>query len=259
MKSPRRLSFWIPIGGFTAFLAGLWLFPAFWYTKPGDGNRVWFAERTEVAGWSFEPVPISAAAERVLVADRTVNGEFRRAGEAVRVFSAKRFVENSNEIGLFVHTPDRCWVEGGWKIEPIAPQVQEVKVHGVTMQMERRLFEFGSDRELVYFCGLVAGRTLPYRLDHNLSVGVRTFGEPNQAASGAVGRASDRHFWQRLWDSFASRRALSGPKQFVRISTPVRGDDLTEADERLKGFLSLWLAPGDFLDEQRTFKAMAAR
>ena len=154
MKSRRPLSFWVPIGGFAALIAGLWIFPAFWYTSPGKGNRVWFAERTEVHGWNFEPVPISASAERVLVADRTVNGEFRRAGEAVRVFSAKRFIENPNEIGLFVHTPDRCWVEGGWKIEPIAPQVQEVKLHGVTLQMERRLFEFGSNRELVYFCGL---------------------------------------------------------------------------------------------------------
>ena len=259
MKSRRRLSLWILVGGFAIIIAVLWLLPAFWYTNPGDGNRVWFAERTEVEGWNFEPVPISASAERVLVADRTVNGEFRRSGESVRVFSAKRFIENSNEIGLFVHTPDRCWVEGGWKIEPIAPEVQEVKIHGVTMQMERRLFEFGSNRELVYFCGLVDGQTLPYRLDHNLSVGVRTFGEENQAASGAVGRASDRHFWQRLWDSFASRRALSGPKQFFRISTPVRGDDLAEADERLKTFLSLWLTPGDFQEEQRNSQALAKR
>jgi hypothetical protein len=259
MNSRRTRSFWIPIGGLLAVIAALWLFPAFWYTNAGEGDRIWFNERTEIAGWSFEPVPISASAERVLVADRTVNGEFRREGEAVRVFSAKRFVENSNEIGLFVHTPDRCWVEGGWRIQPIAPEVQEVSVHGVMLRMERRLFEFGNNRELVYFCGLVDGRTLPYRLDHNLSVGLRTAGQGDPAGSGARGRASDLHFWQRLWDSFESRRALSGPKQFLRISTPVRGEDLEDADERLRIFLSLWLEPGDFSKEREKFRAVAAR
>jgi hypothetical protein len=259
MNSRRPLSIWLPIGGLLAVIAALWLFPAFWYTNAGEGDRVWFRERTDIAGWEFEPVPISASAERVLVADRTVNGEFRREDEAVRVFSAKRFVENSNEIGLFVHTPDRCWVEGGWKIQPIAPEVQEVRVRGVTLRMERRLFEFGNNRELVYFCGLVDGRSLPYRLDHNLSVGLRTGGEGNPTASGARGRASDIHFWHRLWGSFESRRALSGPKQFIRVSTPVHGEDLEEADARLQMFLSLWLEPGDFSRERNEFGSMAAR
>jgi hypothetical protein len=253
----RLFSFWIPTIGLIAVIAGLWLFPAFWYTNSGEGNGVWFAERTEIDGWTFESVPISASAERVLVADRTVNGEFRRAGEAVRVFSAKRYLENSNEIGLFVHTPDRCWVEGGWTIEPVAPQVEELTVHGITLRMERRIFVFRGNRELVYFCGLVDGRTLPYRLDHNLSVGIRTSGDRNQAASGALGRASDMHFWERLIDSFQGRRAFAGPKQFIRISTPLRGDDTTEADALLKAFLPMWLAPGDFLNEHRAFKAVA--
>ena len=255
----RLFSFWIPTVGLIAVIAGLWLFPSFWYTHFGEGNGVWFAERTEVNGWTFESVPIIASAERVLVADRTFNGEFRRAGEAVRVFSAKRYVENSNEIGLFVHTPDRCWVEGGWKIEPVSPQVQEVTIHAVTLRMERRIFNFRGNRELVYFCGLVGGRTLPYRLDHNLSVGTRTAGEANQAASGTVERASNLHFWARLIDSFQGRRAFTGPKQFIRISTPLRSDNTTDADALLQAFLPMWLAPGDFLREQSALKSVAAR
>jgi hypothetical protein len=236
----------------------LWRFPGFWYTEKGKGDGTWFAERAQIEGWNFEPLPISASAERVLVADRTVNGEFRRGEEAVRVFSAKRYIENPNEIGLFVHTPDRCWVEGGWKIERITPEVIEVKVHGVPLRMERRLFLFGNNRELVYFCGLVDGRALPYRLDHNLSVGIRSGDGINQT-DGTSRRASDLHFWQRLWDSFESRRGFSGPKQFVRISTPIRGDDLAEGDNRLREFLSLWLSPGDFIEERAEFRRMAAR
>lgn len=257
--SVRPRAFWIVPAALAAAVVILWLLPAIWYTQSGAGNRVWFTERTMVEGWSFESVPISGAAERVLVADSTFNGEFRKGDSAIRVFSAKRYKENSNEIGLFVHTPDRCWVEGGWKIHSVTPDVQEVMLHGIPLTMERRLFRFGNNQELVYFCGLVDGQVLPYRLDHNLSVGLRTALRAQQATSGTVGRASDAHFWQRLWSSFTSRRSLSGPKQFIRISTPVHSDNVDAADERLQQFLGQWLSPGDFVHELASHKAQVRR
>lgn len=240
-------------------VALLWAFPAFWYTRAGHSDPAWFTERTEVPGWQYSPVPIEKSAERILVADRTVNGEFTSPdGSAIRVFSAKRYQEKSNEIGLFVHTPDRCWVESGWQIEPSPPEVQEITIHGVRLALERRIFKFGADRELVYFCGLVGGQTLPYRLDHNLSVGVRTAlkqtGNPSQAAA----RASDTHFWKRLWTSFASRRDLFGPKHFIRISTPVQLSQIAEGDARLANFLGQWLAPGNY-DQERAALNLSAR
>jgi hypothetical protein len=250
----KKTGVWLVPAVLSCLLLALWCLPTVWYTGDGKGDRIWFSERTAIDGWSFESVPISQAAERVLVADQTVNGEFRNvAGEAVRVFSAKRFKENANEIGLFVHTPDRCWVEGGWKIEPVSPSLVDVELHGVPLKMERRVFQFGGERELVYFCGLVDGQALPYRLDHNLSVGVRTALKKSQATSGALGRASDRHFWGRIWTSFTSRRALSGPKQFIRISTPVVSDNLAAADERLQSFVARWLISGDYQREVASF------
>lgn len=235
----------------------LWGFPKIWYTQQGDGQSVWFTERTEIAGWNYESIPIASSAEKILVADRTVNGEFQSQGKTVRVFSAKRYQERSNEIGLFVHTPDRCWVEGGWKIEPTTPDMMEVVAHGVPLRMERRLFDFNGQQELVYFCGLIGGQTLPYRLDHNLSVAMRT-ALKDSATAGSAARASDSHFWKRLWASFRSRRQLSGPKQFIRISTPVRGD-LKEADDLLRSFVGNWLTPGSYEEERTTFKAVASR
>ena len=207
-------------------------------------------------GWKYTSVPIDESAEKILVADRTVNGEFKRASEAVRVFSAKRYVEKSNEVGLFVHTPDRCWVESGWRIEPTAPDVVEMTVHGVRLQMERRIFAFRGERELVYFAGLIDGQPLPYRLDHNLSVGLRT-ASPDSAVSGSAARASDAHFWQRLWTSFASRSELLGPKHFIRISTPIRSGDTVAADKLLQSFAAQWLTPGDYENERRTHGAVA--
>lgn len=251
MDWKRKLSRWIVPSVLGVAVVVLWIFPSIWYVRGGTGDKVWFVEQTEMPGWNFEEMPISAAAERTLVADRTMNGEFRdEVGVPIRVFSAKRYVENPNEIGLFVHTPDRCWVEGGWKIESTETGVQEVTVHGVPLQLERRIFDFRGNRELVYFCGLVDGRVLPYRLDHNLSGKLR-----RESGTRAAGFAKDTHFLTRLWESFTSRRELSGAKQFVRISTPLRGEELEDADLRLTEFISSWLVPGDYAEERERWAA----
>ena len=255
----KRSKIWIVPVVLCLFVAALWVFPGVWYTKQGTGQAVWFVERSALDGWEYVSIPISESAERVLVADRTVSGEFKRGDQPIRVFSAKRYAEKANEIGLFVHTPDRCWVEGGWRIEPVTPDVMQASVHGVELTMERRMFDFRGHRELVYFCGLVGGKPLPYRLDHNLSVGMRTALKERAATESTAARVSDTHFWNRLWSSFASRRALDGPKQFVRISTPVKGDEIAAADERLRQFLGEWLVPGDYEKELAAFREMPTR
>jgi hypothetical protein len=240
---------WIIPIAFGLVVFALYIFPRLWYSQQGSGEKVWFAERADVEGWSFEPAPISEAAERTLVADRTINGEFRRTdGEAIRVFSAKRYLENPNEIGLFVHTPDRCWVQGGWRIEPIVPEFREITVHKVRIPFERRLFQIGGNKELVYFFGLVDGQPLPYRLDHNLSASAR-MGTERSVFTRTIKRAGDAHFWNRILDSFTNGRRLSGAKQFFRISTPVEGGDVSAADKRLELFLEEWLVPGDYEQE----------
>jgi hypothetical protein len=226
----------------------LWLFPLLWYTKPSpDKAYVWLEEQTEIDGWEYNDVPVAKAAESLLVADDLENGTFtNRTGAIVRVFSAKRYTENQNQIGLFVHTPDRCWTEAGWKLEPVTPQVIELEVHDVRMQFERRIFHANGQAELVYFCGLVGGQPVPYRLDHNLSVGMKYQFAEKDAQTGTALRATDNRLWTRVWESFLSRSPLLGPKQFIRISTPVQGDSLQEADRRLERFLPKWLKPIEY-------------
>ena len=92
-------------------------------------ERFWFSSKSEVTGYDFVDHPIGDAMERRLVADETFNGQFLDASDnAILAFIAKRHSESINEIGLFVHTPDRCWTEGGWKIQPIQPDYVEVEV-----------------------------------------------------------------------------------------------------------------------------------
>ncbi|MDH7504411.1 MAG: hypothetical protein QHJ82_17085, partial [Verrucomicrobiota bacterium] len=65
---------------------------------------------------------------------------------------------------------------------------------------------------------------------------------------------SDRLLWQRVWESFVSRRQLFGPKMFVRISTRLESDDTRAADELLVKMLSEWLRSVDFAEDMRNWK-----
>jgi hypothetical protein len=224
---------------YSILIVCLWAFPRYWYTRSDPGQQnVWFMEQTEIPGWDYDEIRLSDVAERILVADRLVNGKFRNGhGQVVRVFSGSRYKEKENEIGLFVHTPDRCWTEAGWKIMETSPDWLELRLHDVPIVLERRIFATETHRELVYFCGLVGGQALPYRLDHNLAVGMR-----RSSGRRIDWRASDSQLWRRVWESFCGRRQLLGPKQFFRISTPIRAEDEKVGDQLLRDFLEHWLA-----------------
>jgi len=127
--------------------------------------------------------------------------------------------------------------------------VKTMTLHGIPMIIERRIFALGTSHELVYFCGLVAGQPLPYRLDHNLSVGMKHAMRAAKDKTGTTLRASDERFWARVWDAFLARRPLAGPKQFVRISTPIPDGDPSSADRRLIEFLPQWLHPVTYQSE----------
>lgn len=222
----------------------LWVFPHFWYTKvdKAEGDQ-WFEETSEVPGWEFIEVPVSESAERALVADTLFSGNFSdiRTGRRIQAFSARRLKEDMNEIGLFVHTPDRCWTESGWQIEVSSPESVTVNIGGRDILFERRIFNFRGQKELVYFAGLIGGQTLPYRLDHNLSVAMKyQFAKNQTATEGTAARGTDKRFWSRIWESFLSRRKIMGPKQFIRISTRISGDPQDE-DKLLTSFLHQWL------------------
>lgn len=251
----------IPMQGWvlavSILLVVLWGFPQFWYTRvDADTKPYWYSAKREVAGYSFVEQPITEAVESILVADETFNGEYRDAtDQSVIAFMAKRHEESVNEVGLFVHTPDRCWTEGGWKMVPIQPDYVEVEMHGERIGFERRLFVAGPRHELVYFTGMVGGQTLPYRLDHNLSVALKyQLAKERSQLAGTSHRMVDNILWERVWDSFTSRRQLLGPKQFIRVSTQVFPEQMEQGDARLKAFLDDWLERIDYEQELENWK-----
>ena len=238
--------------GVSLLLILLLVFPNIWYTQVDQSReQFWFSSKGEVTSYEFVDHPIGDVMERRLAADETFNGQFLDySNNAILAFIAKRYSESINEIGLFVHTPDRCWTEGGWKIQPIQPDYLEVEVQGDKIGFERRLFIAGSRFELVYFTGMVGGQTLPYRLDHNLSVAMKyQFEKERVNTTGMSNRMFDSKLWGRVWDSFKSRRSLLGPKQFIRVSTTVQAGQLEKGDDRLKDFLGQWLVRDDYGQE----------
>lgn len=226
------------IGGLVLLILACWGFPGVWYTRSsGEKPAFWLAPRTNQIPWQFEAQSVEKSAEALLAADTVFYGEYReQTGKAVRLFTAARLSERPGEIGLFVHTPDRCWTQAGWRIEPVSPDFFEMDVGGARLGMERRIFVHPSGaRELVYFFGLVGGQTLPYRLDHNLGVGQRLRAADGLPESrGTWLRAVDQVLWSRVWESFVHRRQLLGAKEFVRISTSVSGMDCEAEDALLR-------------------------
>jgi hypothetical protein len=243
---------------FASAVGVLWAFPAFWYQGAGkDAEFFWLAEQTHVPGWVFKDVPIAKATEAVLVGDRMMNGEFISgdASRVIRVFSAKRYLQKENEIGLFSHTPDRCWTSAGWKIQLIEPESVECQVHGLTMRFERRLFVHDEGGELVYFGAIAGGKTLPYRLDQYLAANLKKTEKTKGDSESTLLRLGSSRMWGWTWDAFVHRTALGGPQQFIRVSTPVAGNDLASADERLRSFLPQWLVRVDYEQEYGEWKA----
>jgi len=228
----------------------VWWFPTFWYTHTDSAQgHFWLVEQTNVVGWHYRAVPVSKTAEAFLVADRLVNGDFTADdGAVIRVFSAKRYAREENEIGLFSHTPDRCWTAVGWKLQPTAPEVVEVKVHGLNLNFERRVFSAGEKRELVYFGALVGGQTLPYRLDQFLA-SAKHQNSALRDETGTMNRIQQARLWKWIGESFISRRPLTGPQQYIRISVPLREAFPDKGDALLVDFLSRWLWPVDYRQE----------
>ena len=241
--------------GLAVVLLIMWQFPGLWYAgKSDEESYQWFGLNEEIPGWEYSEIPVGDAAEAILVADRMDNGAYRQGGgPVVRVFSAKRFEEKENSVGLFSHTPDRCWTNTGMVIEEDEPYFRNVDIHGIEMVLERRVFSIGSQRELVYFGALVGGAALPYRMDQYLGSGQKRKSKARGDEGGTMARLVNTRVWGWAFESFVKRARLAGPQQLIRISTPIT-DSVESADSRLLEFFEQWLSVVSYEDEVRQFE-----
>lgn len=231
----------------------LWQFPDYWYASEWD-DSIWFGEQEDVDGWEYSERSVNKAAESILAADKTAHGEFRRSKEedVVGVFSAKRFVEKWDEGSLFSHTPDRCWTGIGMKILPESPFFIEKILHGIPLILERRIFAFEGNRELVYFGAIVGGES--YRLDQFLDseMNRQNPGDRLGVFRGIMERLLNSRIWSKSIESFLNRDRFIGPQHMFRVSTSVQGS-LDSAEDRLEKILEKWLVPASYQNERDAF------
>ena len=231
----------------------LWRFPDYWYASEWD-DSIWFGEQEDVEDWEYTEHSVNKAVESILAADETTHGEFRRVGggDVVGVFSAKRFVEKWDEGSLFSHTPDRCWTGIGMKILPEGPFFIEKELHGIHLILERRIFAFEGNRELVYFGAIVGGES--YRLDQFLDseMNRENPGEKLGIFRGIMERLLNSRIWSKSIESFLNRDRFIGPQHMFRVSTSVQGS-LDSAEDRLEEILKKWLVPASYQDERSVF------
>ncbi|MHC1767846.1 MAG: hypothetical protein AB9869_26835 [Verrucomicrobiia bacterium] len=226
---------------FAAAVSGAWA----WFNTapPPDDPGIWLEVRTNLAGHTFTPEPLTKTAMDILATDDLVNGTFTPvaatepgsdpATQVVRVFRANWSAKSGQGMTVVQHTPDVCWVGAGWKpIDLGQPKQVEIEIpvtpdsaapnefpKSVRLPFECRVFRSpdGQAQELVLWCTLVSGRVLPEqsRFDPGQPLGHELTERERQAAAGR--RLSAGYFSEALKNRLPTR----GNKQFVRLSARV--------------------------------------
>jgi len=180
--------------------------------------------------------------EAILATTNLVNGSFAGpGGRRVTVFAAEWTARDGQSMSVVQHTPDVCWVSGGWlPVRLGQPEQVEIEIAGRRLPFECRVFggPGGFRKELVVWCTLVGGQVLaePDRwvteTDATVDRGERFVIAGRRMATG------------QFLDNVRNRRKASGEKRFVRLSAPVDGE-WPEALEELRRFAPGWIAVSD--------------
>ncbi len=214
-----------------------------WYhvAPPPPSEAYRFLIRTNLPGWQFEPAPVPDTAKKILATQNLFNGVYRGpAGERVTVFVGRWDANNANELSVVGHTPDVCWVGGGWK--PISlgqPQQVSFTVSGQEIPFEVRAFRppAGGSYELTVWCTVVNGR-LYQELDRFTPTDLPQDDRRLRSAETAR-RVGAAHFLNAV----RYRTEASGEKQFIRLSMPTDGAWETNLHQ-LGTFARDWLMLG---------------
>lgn len=227
------------LGVFGAAITGAWAWFNVAPSADQEGLR-WLVAKTDLPEFNFVPERLGESALELLGEPDYVAGAFNPSpgsgsrGDRITVFFANWSAHSRQGITVIQHTPDVCWVGSGWQprdagqpnqVELRFPVTGSAKNDMMTLVFECRTFlaPAGGAQELVLWCTLVSGRLLPESTRFRLSKAVAANAslESNEEKQLAVGRRlSADYFLQAVRQRLRAR----GTKQFVRFSTPLRGD-----------------------------------
>lgn len=234
---------WVPLGVFGLAVVGTSIGVQSRIHPPD--NPLFFKGRTEMPGYRFQEVPLGQQAAKSLAATRLLNGHFFDSrSDRVSVFKADWKAGEGDGSNVFGHTPELCWVGSGFKTVRLGEPLQVfLELAGQRVPFQCRILTHPGlpTPEITLWAASVDGRW------DDVSLGVPAdIGQPDTTL-----RSYLRDVGRTLWTRWAAVRRLvlqpisvSGPKQFVRLSSPVT-DGWTVALADLEKFAQAWLVPVD--------------
>jgi len=156
-------------------------------------------------GWQATDEPLGpteslrTATAQILNYDDFVNRRYRSNGREFSVYVAHWARGRMPTRLVALHTPDRCWIENGWKCTQSAFNITALPGRGLPPAQERWFIPpNGSDRIYVWFWLTTDG--IPY------DFGNRTNSVPSPL----------RYLWQIARENFE----VDGEQVFVRVNSP---------------------------------------
>jgi hypothetical protein len=211
-----------------------------WYhvAVPSPGKSYRFNFQTNLVGWQFDPVPVPETTREILASTNIFNGIYRGPnGRRVTVFIGEWTANKARELNVVGHTPDVCWVAGGWKpIKTERLRSTLFKVSDESIPFEVREFQppIGSGNEITIWCTVVNGQF--YQEKNPFKSMDLLGGDGSLASDKTARRVSASHFW----NSILQRVEATGDKQFIRISMETKGDRPSDL-AALGDFVGQWL------------------
>ena len=214
-------------------------------TDAAQGMRLETAE--SVSGYEFTPESLSELASEMLLTTNYVNGVFRREGESpVTVFAAD-WQSDGSGLTVVQHTPDICWVQGGWTYGELGlPSSVELEISSGTG---------GATVSIPFECRLFVS---PDRVRKELTLWTTILGGVPVAESPSIAADNDLpSFFQhgkirgpitrtkmaarRFTEAVGRKAFATGDKQFIRFSITASHDRKDDLDQ-LRNFASRWLS-----------------
>jgi hypothetical protein len=238
-----RWANWVPVLMFGLAVLGTWI--GVQSRIKSSEDPLFFARRSEVPGYRFQGVPLGRQVAETLATTRLLNGHFFDSrSNRVSVFQADWKAGDGDGGTVFGHTPDICWVSGGFRTVRLGePSQVFIKLAGHHVPFQCRILTHPGlpTPEITLWAACINGRWDDVLLGSPADMGRSDF---------------TLHFFlldlkQKLSTCMAAVRRLalhplevSYPKQFVRLSLPVT-HEWPGALANLELFAQAWLVPVD--------------
>jgi hypothetical protein len=189
-----------------------------WYhvAVPSPGKSCRFNFQTNIFGWQFDPVPVPESTREILSGTNLFNGIYRgQNGKRITVFAGEWNADNSKELNVVAHTPDVCWVAGGWKPVSLGQPRQIVfQISGQEIPFEVRAFQppEGVIYELTVWCTVVNGQI--YQEIERFEPTDLLYNDRRLRSADVARWVGATHFCNAV----QKRSEATGLKQFIRIS-----------------------------------------